>query len=127
MINDEIKHAVTGYFQQLQREVVILLQTGEHPKRSELAEFLASISALSGMVHFEESDLNDQLRSPVSFALKVDDEFSGIIFSGIPGGHEFNSLILAILQCGGADLKLDNSIQSLISKIDEQLTFLIPH
>ena len=125
MINDEIKQAVTGYFQELQREVVIILQTGEHPKRGELAEFLASISDLSAMVHFEESDLNDQLRSPISFALKVDGEFSGIIFSGIPGGHEFNSLILAILQCGGADLKLDNSIQSLISKIDEQLTFEI--
>ena len=31
-----------------------------------------------------------------------------LVFSGIPGGHEFNSLILAILQASGNDIKLDD-------------------
>ena len=43
--------------------------------------------------------------------------------TGIPGGHEFNSFVLAILQLGGSDLKLDENIKSIISSIDEELAF----
>mgnify|MGYP005670456453 FL=1 len=37
--------------------------------------------------------------------------------------HEFNSFVLAILQLGGSDLKLDENIKSIISSIDEELAF----
>ena len=35
---------------------------------------------------------------PISFTLLKDGEKSGINFNGIPGGHEFNSFILAIFR-----------------------------
>ena len=72
---------------------------------------------------FEESDLGSSQRSALSFTLFSNGINSGVTFSGIPGGHEFNSFVLAILQLGGADLKLDENVQSMIGAINEKLDF----
>ncbi len=109
----------------MQNTVTFVVQKGSHNKRPELIAFLRSICTASNMIEIEEASLGNRLRSPISFELKSNDEFSGVIFSGIPGGHEFNSLILAILHCGGIDLKLDQGIQRLISEINDDLSFQV--
>jgi alkyl hydroperoxide reductase subunit F len=116
------------YFDGLRQPVSFVLQTGEHDKRSELVAFLSDIAALSDQLTLQERDSRDdgrggELRSPISFALEADGEPTGIVFSGIPGGHEFNSLILAILHSGGSDMKLDESVRSLVAGIGERLRF----
>jgi alkyl hydroperoxide reductase subunit F len=121
MITPEIKQALAGYFAKMQKPVTLVLQTGEHEKRAEQAGFLADISGISDNVNFEERDAG--LRSPVSFAVEVDGEATGIVFSGIPGGHEFNSLILAILHASGSDMKLDESVANLIKQVSRPLKF----
>jgi len=121
MITPEIKQALAGYFAKMQKPVTLVLQTGEHEKRAEQAGFLADISGISDNVNFEERDAG--LRSPVSFAVEVDGEATGIVFSGIPGGHEFNSLILAILHASGSDMKLDESIANLVKQVSKPLKF----
>ncbi len=109
----------------MQNKVTLVLQKGNHSKRADLVEFLTTICSASTMIEFREDDLGAIARGPLSFILKSNNKFTGISFSGIPGGHEFNSLILAILQCGGADLKLDDAIQNLISKIDDEIKFQV--
>ena len=123
MITNEIISTLKGYTSDMQNNVKFLLQKGVHNKRNELVEFLKAVSNVSDRITFEERDLGGLLRSPVSFTLEIEGRLSGIIFSGIPGGHEFNSFILALLQCGGSDIKLDHSIIELISNIKEDLRF----
>lgn len=123
MLNKEILDAVAGYAQSMQEPVTIVLQTGNHPKRDELKQFLSAIAGVSDKIRLEQRDLPGSLRSPISFLLEQDDKDTGIRFSGIPGGHEFNSLILALLQASGAAMKLDQSIQSLIKAMEENLHF----
>jgi alkyl hydroperoxide reductase subunit F len=121
MITPEIKKALGGYFANMQKPVTLVLQTGAHDKRAEQADFLSAIGGISDNVRFEERDAG--LRSPVSFAIEVDGEATGIVFSGIPGGHEFNSLILAILHASGSDMKLDDSVANLIKQVSKPLKF----
>jgi alkyl hydroperoxide reductase subunit F len=121
MITAEIKQTLSQYFQAMQQTVTLVLQTGEHSKRAELAKTLEDISAISDKLVFVERDAG--LRSPISFSLEVDNQASGIIFSGIPGGHEFNSLILAILQASGSEMKLDDSVRQLVHKVEKKLHF----
>ncbi len=59
----------------------------------------------------------------MSFGINAGDRDTGIRFSGIPSGHEFNSLILAMLHAGGIETKLDEGLVSLIKRIDEPLNF----
>lgn len=121
MITPEIKQALGGYFANMQRPVTLVLQTGTHDKRAEQLGFLTDISAISENVRLEEREAG--LRSPISFALEVDGEMSGIVFSGIPGGHEFNSLILAILHASGSDMKLDDSVKNIVKQVSKPLQF----
>ena len=121
MITPEIKQALSGYFASMQRPVTLVLQSGEHPKRAEQAEFLAAIAGVSDNVTLVERDAG--LRSPVSFSLEVDGEPTGVVFSGIPGGHEFNSLVLAILHASGREMKLDESVRNLVRRVSQPLHF----
>ena len=117
----EIKQALEGHFASMKTPVTLVLQTGEHEKRAEQASFLADICAISDNVNFEERDTG--LRSPISFSLEVDHQPTGIIFSGIPGGHEFNSLILAILNAASGEIKLDDSVRNLVKKVSKPMMF----
>lgn len=121
MISNDILNAVKTYAANMQTPVTMVLQTGEHAKREELKSFLSAIAGASDNLQFEERDAG--LRSPISFALEANGAARGIQFSGIPSGHEFNSLVLALLQAGGSELKLDDSVKQLIGNVSEKLHF----
>lgn len=123
MLTNDILNALQSYTAKLQKPVTFVLQNGEHPKRPELVQFLRNIASVSDRIHFVERDAEGELRSPVSFALEADGEDTGIRFSGIPGGHEFNSLVLALLQAGGTPIKLDDHLKDVVAAIREPLRF----
>ena len=122
MLTREILDALKNYTANMQQNVTLVVQTGEHEKRAELLAFLQEFVSVSGKLRLEERDTG-VLRSPLSFMLEVDSKPNGIVFSGIPGGHEFNSLVLAVLHSSGTPLKLDDGIKTIISNIQEQLNF----
>jgi alkyl hydroperoxide reductase subunit F len=121
MLTKDIITALKGYTANMTRNVTFAVQTGDHDKRAELVSFLADFASVSDRLALEERDVG--LMSPVSFRLEVDGAPNGIVFSGIPGGHEFNSLVLAVLQSSGTPLKLDDGVRSIITAIGEKLEF----
>lgn len=125
MLTQDILNALKGYMKDLQNDIRFIVQTGEHEKRGELLDMLNQLATTSDKLFVEEADRRDELRSPVSFLLQANGKDTGIKFSGLPGGHEFNSLILAILQAGGSKLKLDESIQNMVKKVKDKLKFQV--
>lgn len=123
MLTREIKEALMGYTANMQNDVTFVVQTGEHNKRAELLSFLKDFAKVSNRINVEERDTNGQLRSPVSFMLEVDGKPNGIQFSGIPSGHEFNSLVLAVLHSSGTELKLDDSLKNIVANVQQDLKF----
>ncbi|MFK5986275.1 MAG: alkyl hydroperoxide reductase subunit F [Pseudomonadota bacterium] len=123
MLTREIKEALMGYTANMQNNVTFVVQTGEHKKRAELITFLNDFSKVSKRITIEERDTLGQLRSPVSFMLEVDGIANGIQFSGIPSGHEFNSLVLAVLHSSGTEIKLDDSLKNMLANVQQDLKF----
>lgn len=121
MLTNNILNALKTYTQNMTNKVSLVLQTGDHEKRPELKEFLTQVCSTSENLMLVERD--EGLRSPITFYLELDGKNNGIHFSGIPSGHEFNSLILAILQSSGTALKLDNTLTNMVEKITEELHF----
>jgi alkyl hydroperoxide reductase subunit F len=121
MLSNDILNALKTYTQNMTNKVSLVLQTGEHEKRPELKDFLTQLCSISDNLSLIERD--GELRSPITFFLEVDSKNNGIHFSGIPSGHEFNSLVLAILQSSGTELKLDSALTSMVQKITEDLHF----
>ena len=123
MLTREIKEALMGYTANMQNDVTLVVQTGEHKKRAELMSFLNDFAKVSNRISVEERDTAGALRSPVSFMLEVDGVANGIQFSGIPSGHEFNSLVLAVLHSSGTDLKLDEGLKNMVAAVQAPLKF----
>ena len=133
MLTTELLSALKNYTENMSEDVCLVLQTGSHTKRAELVDFLSNFVSVSERLSFEERDTNAEtndnnensiiLRSPLSFHLEVNGKPNGVIFSGIPGGHEFNSLVLAVLHSSGTPLKLDDNIQSIVKNVEQSLHF----
>lgn len=115
MLSQDILQAIKQYTASMQAPLTFVLQSGEHAKREELKTFLSGIAGTNDLITLEERDTAGALRSPISFSLEVSGQDTGIQFSGIPSGHEFNSLILAVLQSTGTALKLDESLQKNVA------------
>ena len=127
MIDKSLLDAVKSYSENMTRPITFVLGSGEHSKRAELIDFLTKIAGTTDKINFDSTATDDSLPSPISFKVvsHIDGALTdtGIVFSGIPGGHEFTSLILAILQAGGHTLKLDEGIQKLIKRFNKPLQF----
>lgn len=123
MLSKDIKDALKSYTANMQNNVTFVVQTGEHEKRAELILFLQDFAQVSDKIDVLERDTAGQLRSPMSFMLEVKGKPNGIQFSGIPSGHEFNSLVLAVLHSSGTALKLDDSLKNMVANIQEPLKF----
>lgn len=122
MLTPQLLDGVKAHTSKLKKTVTFVLATGEHEKRAELLKFLTDLSSVSDKLAVEER-AHDALRSPISFLLEVDGKDTGIRFSGIPGGHEFSSLVIAFIQAGSGELKLDESVKNIVQKINTPLTF----
>nr|WP_289055126.1 alkyl hydroperoxide reductase subunit F [uncultured Psychrobacter sp.] len=127
MIDQNLLDAIKSYSENMTRPITFVLGSGEHEKRSELIDFLSKIAGTTDKINFDAQATDDSLPSAISFAIysHIDGALNdtGIVFSGIPGGHEFTSLVLAILQAGGHTLKLDEGIQKLIKRFNKPLQF----
>src|SRR5438445_12128338 len=98
MLDNDIKSQLQGHFAKLTRpvEIVAALDSGE--KSQELRELLNDIVGLSPQFKLVER-AEPGVRTP-SFALTTPGQDIHLRFSGIPMGHEFTSLVPALLQAG---------------------------
>lgn len=122
MLDQALLEAIKNHSQNMTRPVTLLIGQGEHEKRAELVDFLTQIAGASDKIVFDPSQTAADL-GPIGFKIQSENRDTGIVFSGIPGGHEFTSLILAVLQAGGHAMKLDEGVQSLVKRIGAPLRF----
>ncbi|WP_026374613.1 alkyl hydroperoxide reductase subunit F [Aestuariibacter salexigens] len=126
MLTNDILQALKQYTANMQSPVTLVLQQDDgqsnQEKRQELKSFLEQVAGVSDNLNVVEPD-KYALRSGLSFTLEVNGEPTGIVFSGIPGGHEFNSFVLALLQAAGTPIKLDSTLQNMIKAVDKPLSF----
>ena len=93
---------------------------GDDAKSTQTEELLNEIAALSDKVTYKRTDDNE--RRP-SFAIVRTGTDISVRFAGVPLGHEFTSLVLALLQVGGHPVKLSEETIKQIEDIDGDFTF----
>lgn len=121
MLDQSLLDAVKSYSERMTRPIIFVLGGGEHEQRAALVDFLTQIAGTTDKITLSQDF--DSALSPMSFKIQTENKDTGIVFSGIPGGHEFTSLILAILQAGCSEIKLDQGIQNIIKAVKQPLQF----
>ncbi len=120
MLDANLKTQLKAYLEKVTQpfEIVASLDDGE--KSQELLGLLQDIVGLTDKITLK-TDGSDARRP--SFALNRVGEDTGVTFAGIPMGHEFTSLVLALLQVGGHPSKLDAETIAQIKSIEGTFEF----
>lgn len=120
MLDTALKTQLKAYLEKLQRPIELVAALDETPKSQELHALLRDIAELSPKVALIERD--DGERVP-SFSIGAVGEPARIRFAGLPMGHEFTSLVLALLQAGGHPPKVDAAVIEQIRALEGDFAF----
>ncbi len=116
MLDSDLKTQLQAYLQKLTRPVVITAALDDGETSQELRALLVELTQLSTLVTLREArEPGDRVPS---FALGTPGEDISLRFAGIPMGHEFTSLVLALLQVGGHPSKLAHDVIEQIRALD---------
>jgi len=121
MLDANLKTQLKTYLEKVTRPIEIVASVDDSAKSQELLALLSDIAALTERVTVIERR-DDDARKP-SFSIGEPGKSAGIRFAGIPMGHEFTSLVLALLQVGGHPVKLDEAVIEQIRELDGDYTF----
>jgi alkyl hydroperoxide reductase subunit F len=118
MLDAAMKTQLQAYLQNLRTPIRLIATLDGSEKSMELRELLHAIAELSDKVSVEES--GSDARCP-SFVVAKAGEPRGVRFAAIPLGHEFTSLVLALLWTGGHPPKVEPEVLEQIKGLDAHL------
>lgn len=113
ILDSEMKEQLAQYLALMESEVLIRMSAGTDPISGEMIALMEELVSMSSKIKMEAAVLT---RTP-SFSVNRPGEDTGVVFAGVPLGHEFTSLVLALLQVSGrppkADTRLIDRVKSL--------------
>ena len=98
MLDANLKEQLKAYLERITQPVELVASLDDSDGARETEALLQEIAGLSDQISYARRD--DDARKP-SFAIHRTGTAVGVRFAGLPMGHEFNSLVLALLQVGG--------------------------
>lgn len=121
MLDATIKNSLQAYLGKITHAVEIIASLDDSDKAKEMRDMLKEIVALSPQLSYQERD-DENERTP-SFALNRAGSNMGVRFAGLPLGHEFTSLVLALLQVGGHPPKASDEVLEQIRRLEGEYQF----
>lgn len=119
MLDNTLKQQLSAYLERVQFPISLVASLDASDASRELRALLEDIATLSDKVSFSEATHS---RTP-SFAIRRDGSSEEVRFSAIPLGHEFTSLVLALLQVGGHPPKIDDALAAQVKALDGDYVF----
>ena len=121
MLDANIKTQLKAYLEKVTQPIEIVASLDDGDKSREMQAMLDDIVGLTDKISLRVSR-DDAERKP-SFSVNRKGGDIGVRFAGLPMGHEFTSLILALLQVGGHPPKADPEVIEQIRNIEGEFNF----
>ena len=120
MLDEGLKSQLTAYLANLRQPIELVASLDDSAKSREMLELLKDVASTSEKVSLIEG--GDDERRP-SFAIERAAGDAGVRFAGLPLGHEFTSLVLALLHVGGHPPKVEPEVIEQIKALDGDFRF----
>ena len=120
MLDANLKAQLKAYLEKVTQPFEIVASLDNGAKSTELKTLLEEIASMSDKITLRTD--GDDARKP-SFSLNRIDGDISLRFAGIPMGHEFTSLVLALLQVGGHPSKLGQDVIEQIANLEGEFNF----
>lgn len=121
MLETNLKTQLKAYLEKVTQPIELVASLDTSDSSREMQSLLQEITDLSDKITLIER-FDDAERKP-SFSINRVGADVGIRFAAIPMGHEFTSLILALLQTGGHPPKVDADVIERIKELDGDYQF----
>ncbi len=121
MLDADLASQLKAYLERLTRPVVLSASVDDTPASQEMLDLLNQVAALSDLVSVEVWR-DDAERKP-SFAVGSPGQDVHVRFAGLPMGHEFTSLVLALLQVGGHPSKASAEVIEAVKGLEGDFHF----
>ncbi|WP_287598002.1 alkyl hydroperoxide reductase subunit F [Thermomonas sp.] len=119
MLNAALKTQLAAYLEKLQQPIELVASLDDSEAARELDALLGDIAALSPKITRASGD---DARKP-SFLIRRTGSDVQVGFAAIPLGHEFTSLVLALLQVGGHPVKIDDALAEQVRELPGDYAF----
>ncbi|RSK29133.1 alkyl hydroperoxide reductase subunit F [Bacillus sp. HMF5848] len=119
ILEADLKAQLNQYLQLMEGDVLLKVSVGSDDVSRDMLALVEELASMSPRIKVEKVELE---RTP-SFSVNRPSEDTGITFAGIPLGHEFTSLVLALLQVSGRAPKVDQSVIDQIKSIKGEYHF----
>ncbi|MHA4868513.1 alkyl hydroperoxide reductase subunit F [Duganella sp. PWIR1] len=121
MLDATLKTQLKAYLEKVVHPLELVASLDDSAKAREMKELLLEIAELSDKISLVER-IEAGVRTP-SFSINRAGSEIGVRFAAIPMGHEFTSLVLALLQVGGHTIKFDEAVIEQIRNLDGDYEF----
>ena len=121
MLDDTLQAQLAAYLERVTLPIELVASLGEDSNSTEMRELLQTIQRLRSDKISLRLDGQDA-RKP-SFTLQRAGTTNSLRFAGLPLGHEFTSLVLALLWAGGHPPKVEPEVIEQIKALEGDLNF----
>jgi NADH-dependent peroxiredoxin subunit F len=119
LLDADIKAQLSQYLQLMEGDILLKVSAGTDDVSRDMLLLIDELATMSSNIKVEKTELE---RTP-SFSVNRIGEDTGVTFAGIPLGHEFTSLVLALLQVSGRAPKVDQKVIDQIKAIKGEYHF----
>lgn len=120
ILDADIKAQLAQYLELLEGDVLIKVSAGTDKVSQDMLALVEELANMSPRIKVEHATLE---RTP-SFSINRVGEDTGVVFAGVPLGHEFTSLVLALLQVSGRAPKVEQSVIDQIKNLKGEYNFV---
>ena len=121
MLDNNLKTQLKAYLEKLRRPIDITVFVDDSETSQEMRSMLKDIQPLSDKITLTEK--RDASERTPSFRITYAGGGQGATFAGMPMGHEFTSLVLALLQVGGHPPKVESAVLDQVAGLPGPLHF----
>jgi NADH-dependent peroxiredoxin subunit F len=119
LLEPDIKAQLAQYLEMMENDVLLKVSTGSDNVSNVMNGLMDELTSMSSRIKVEKTELE---RTP-SFSVNRIGEDTGVTFAGIPLGHEFTSLVLALLQVSGRAPRVDQKLIDQVKNLEGEYHF----
>ncbi|MGX7011779.1 alkyl hydroperoxide reductase subunit F [Lactococcus cremoris] len=118
ILDENLRSQLLPYMDLLENPIILKVDADDSENGQKINEFTDELASLSDLISKEKTNLNHK----PAFSIERED-VSGLVFSGLPLGHELNSLVLALVQVSGRPPRIEQELIEQIKAIKTSLHF----
>ena len=133
-LSEEIRQQLAGLFPKFAGKVVLRAELDDTPLAGEMSGFMGELEGVTDKVICIRQHIDGEEKARrekngelfPAFRIEREDGSGGnILFHGVPGGHEFNSFVIALYNMAGPGQPIDEVLKQRISSIEKNINVKI--